>query len=236
MNQFATMLEMQKALQKRLGTDFNSFGYDGEATAFIKEHSIHLNQEINEMLYELPFFKPWKDYSNMSLEDRVKAFTKAKMECVDAWHFFMNIILALGFTSDEFYDMYMAKNKENFRRQDAGYTSDVSYKDQSVEEVMNNAKESVDAWQATNTPLSKVMMDGINGEALTASDFITIHNDTEGNQQIMYHTDALSMGLAIKRLAVEYNKMLKECSMEELRHIESALGPLDFCKELLPNE
>lgn len=139
MDRLNTMLGMQKSFQKRLGTDFNSMGFE-DATAFIKEHSIHLNQEVNEMLYELPFFKPWKDYSAMTVDEQQKAFEKAKMECIDAWHFFMNIMLALGFTADTFYDMYMAKNKENHRRQDDGYTADKSYREQSVEEVMNNGQ------------------------------------------------------------------------------------------------
>ena len=137
MDNLTEMLEIQAVFQGRLGADFQSMS-DKERVAFIKEHSIHLNQEINEMLYELPFFKPWKNYDSMSAEDIEAAFMKAKMECVDAWHFFMNIMLALDFSSYEFYDMYLAKNKENHRRQDAGYTADVSYKNQSVEEVMHN--------------------------------------------------------------------------------------------------
>lgn len=132
-----TMIDKQREFQTRLNPDFNRMTVE-QRVAFIKEHSIHLNQEVNEMLYELPFFKPWKDYSGMTSTEIMAAFDKAKMECVDAWHFFMNIMIALGFTADSFYEMYMAKNKENHRRQDVGYTADVSYKDQSVEEVMDN--------------------------------------------------------------------------------------------------
>jgi dimeric dUTPase (all-alpha-NTP-PPase superfamily) len=129
------MFQLQKMFQERLGTDFDNMTVQ-ERTAFVKEHSIHLNQEINELLYELPFFKPWKDYSGMSEEEMHEAIQKAKMELVDSWHFFMNIALGLGMTAEEFDAMYCAKNKENHRRQDAGYTAGVSYKNQSVDEVM----------------------------------------------------------------------------------------------------
>ena len=130
------MMRAQHEFQLRLDPDFDKMNAK-QRVAFIKEHSIHLNQEINEMLYELPFFKPWKDYSNMSEADIEDALKKARMECIDAWHFFMNIMLALGFTAEDFYCMYMAKNSENHRRQDEGYTADKSYRNQSVEEVMH---------------------------------------------------------------------------------------------------
>lgn len=131
------MMDLQHTFQKRLNPQFDVMSIQ-ERVAFIKEHSIHLNQEINEMLYELPYFKPWKNYSNVTEEEAWCAIEKARMELIDAWHFFMNIALALGLEPEEFFDMYIAKNKENHRRQDAGYTADVSYRDQSVEEVMNN--------------------------------------------------------------------------------------------------
>ena len=96
-------------------------------TAFIKEHSIHLNQEINEMLYELPYFKPWKDYSGITVEEEVEGFNKAKKEYIDALHFFVNIGIMLGLDSDTILHMYKEKNAENIRRQDEGYTHDKSY-------------------------------------------------------------------------------------------------------------
>lgn len=131
------MITTQRGFQVRLDPDFNNMSAK-ERVAFIKEHSIHLNQEVNEMLYELPYFKPWKSYDGMSEEEVEAAFEKARMECVDAWHFFMNIMIALGFDAQVFYSMYMAKNKENHRRQDDGYTAEKSYRAQTVEEVMNN--------------------------------------------------------------------------------------------------
>lgn len=137
MHKLEEMMALQETFQKRLDPNFNNMTVK-ERVAFIKEHSIHLNQEVNEMLYELPYFKPWKDYSGLTEPVEEVMLHKARMELIDAWHFFMNMALALGFTPEMFYNMYMAKNKENHRRQDDGYTAEKSYRNQTVEEVMNN--------------------------------------------------------------------------------------------------
>lgn len=121
------MLDKQNKLQERLGYDIGSM-HDEERSAFIKENSIHLTQELHELLYEIPHFKPWKDYSGMSLFDSYESWYKASKELIDMLHFFLNICLALGLDADNLYDMYMAKNKENHRRQDEGYTHDKSYR------------------------------------------------------------------------------------------------------------
>jgi len=121
------MLDKQNKLQERLGYDIGSM-HDEERSAFIKENSIHLTQELHELLYEIPHFKPWKDYSGMSLFDSYESWYKASKELIDMLHFFLNICLALGLDADNLYDMYMAKNKENHKRQDEGYTHDKSYR------------------------------------------------------------------------------------------------------------
>ena len=125
------MLNTQEELQSFLGTNFKSMTIE-ERVAFIKEHSIHLNQEINEALYTLVYFKPWKDYSSVTEEETVTSLKNYKGEMVDAFHFFMNMLLAVGFTADEFEAMYMEKNAENIRRQEAGYTHDVSYRTEEI--------------------------------------------------------------------------------------------------------
>lgn len=126
-NQLQTMLDTQRSLQEFLGYDFDSMDMQ-ERTIFIKEFSIHLNQEINEALYELPYFKPWKDYDNMTPDETVEALKRYKEELIDAFHFFMNMMIAVDFNADEFFAMYMEKNKENIARQQRGYTHDVSYR------------------------------------------------------------------------------------------------------------
>lgn len=127
MGKLQEMLDAQYKLQARLDYDINTMN-TRNTTEFIKEFSIHLNQEINEMLYELPFFKPWKDYTKITAHEKLEANEKAKKEFIDALHFFLNIALALRLDENEMYAMYMDKNQENHTRQDAGYTHDVSYR------------------------------------------------------------------------------------------------------------
>lgn len=121
------MLQKQKELQERLGYDFGSMTRE-EITAYIKEFSIHLTQELHETLYSLPYFKPWKDYSAMTIEEYEADMEEARKEFIDMFHFVLNIALALGMSDKDIYDMYMAKNEENHRRQDEGYTHDKSYR------------------------------------------------------------------------------------------------------------
>lgn len=128
MSYLTKMMDMQNDFQESLGQDINGMSTE-ERTAFIKEHSIHATQEMHEMLYELPFFKPWKDYSEMDTVEIAEAYNNARKEFIDMWHFMLNIALALGFTSDDIYDEYVDKNNQNYERQKAGYTHDVSYRE-----------------------------------------------------------------------------------------------------------
>lgn len=114
------MLEMQKSLQERVDPRFKSRDLT-ERAAFLRDHFVFCDQELQEMLYEVPFFKHWKDYSKMTEKEILEAYTAAKVELIDAWHFFMNLALGLGMGADEFYQIYQDKHKENIRRQDEGY-------------------------------------------------------------------------------------------------------------------
>lgn len=122
------MMQMQRTLQE------SAYGYDFETlepqqrVAFIKEMSIHVGQELNEMLYELPFFKPWKDYSSMSQAEILEAVSKSKKEFIDLMHFVLNLAIGLDMTADEIFTEYYMKNKENYERQVRGYTHDVKYR------------------------------------------------------------------------------------------------------------
>lgn len=127
MGKLQEMMDKQATLQLRLGTNFNTLTIE-ERVAFIKEHSIHATQEIHEMLYELPFFKPWKDYSGMSEASQVKGMTMGMKEYVDFFHFTLNMGIALGFDEELLYQMYMEKNSENHKRQDEGYTHEKQYR------------------------------------------------------------------------------------------------------------
>lgn len=105
--------EMQLFLQQKMGYDFEAMS-DKDKVQYIKEYSLHLTDEIHEMLRELPYLKPWKNYDKF---DAVRGFQKARAEIVDAVHFLLNILLALGYTPETLFDAFQLKNSENHKRQ-----------------------------------------------------------------------------------------------------------------------
>lgn len=121
MDKLQSIIDHQEALQSRLGYDFKKmFPYN--RVNYIKEYSIHATQELHEMLYELPYFKPWKDYNELSPKDVENKILKAREEYIDFLHFVFNIGLALGFdNAEDLWKEYLSKNIENHRRQDLGY-------------------------------------------------------------------------------------------------------------------
>ena len=119
-NPLTHMLEMQEGFQDRVDPRFKSVNLE-ERAAFLRDHFVFCDQELQEMLYEVPFFKHWKDYSKMTDLEIDVAYQLARNELIDAWHFFMNLALGLGMNADEFYKRYLDKHKENIRRQDDGY-------------------------------------------------------------------------------------------------------------------
>src|SRR5437868_6149505 len=81
------------------------------------------DREHVEMLEQLPS-KDWKKDHNAAIDKIVADDTRIeiKFEAIDQLHFWLNQAIALGFESwDEIVRWYLAKNKENFARQDRGY-------------------------------------------------------------------------------------------------------------------
>jgi hypothetical protein len=134
---FTEMLAMQKSLQERvMGPDFYSpYNSIGHVAEFFVSNAHALNDEIHETIdavggigkgFGSAAWKWWKkDYaqaqttplSDMHPEDLLEL----KYEIVDQFHFFMNQMVKIGMTADELASMYVAKNKENFDRQERGY-------------------------------------------------------------------------------------------------------------------
>jgi len=56
-------------------------------------------------------------FSDLSEQDQIEC----KFEVIDMLHFFINYAVSIGMTSQEMYNMYMSKNKENRDRQKRGY-------------------------------------------------------------------------------------------------------------------
>lgn len=208
MDKLQQIMEKQCELQKRLGTDFSNMTPE-ERADFMRNHRGYLEDELAEALYEMPHYKLWKNYSDMSEEAHNVAWQKVRMELIDCLHFFVNLMLCAGMTPDEVYDMYMAKNRENHRRQDEGYTADKSYRDQAVEEVM------------TSTPSCTVHIDG---ESVGSSDFIAVLYHPDGNTELLYNTDAVTLGLAIKMLSERYTELLNSYPEDVQNEIREVLA------------
>ena len=198
MDKLEHMMKMQADLQKRLGTNFSEMSLE-ERAEFMRNHRGYLADEIAEALYEMPNYKLWKDYSNMSEEATAIAWQKVRMELIDSFHFFMNLLLCAGMTATEVYEMYTMKNKENHRRQDAGYTSDVSYRDQAVEDVMTD---------------EYCLVQSVDG-TVKSEDFASVLFDNEDQAHVCYSTDTASLGIAAQILWNAYHKELEELPIEE---------------------
>lgn len=199
MDRLEQIMEKQRELQLRLGTDFSNMTLE-ERAAFMRDHRGYLADEVAEALYEMPCYKLWKDYSKMSESDVLIAWQKVRMELVDSLHFFVNLLLCAGFTAEELHAMYMAKNKENHRRQDEGYATDCSYRDQAVEDVLDNYYECTVKASGTTT---------------TSEDFIAVIRDSEGAIGLTYNTDIAMLSAA--------RNMLDECIDIEMKKAEEAM-------------
>lgn len=231
MYKLETIMDKQASLQERLGTDFSAMSYRDKA-AFMKAHFVYLDQELQEALYEMPFFKDWKDYSSMSDEDIEKAWAKVRMELIDALHFFVNLLLCSGMSANDVYNMYLAKNKENNRRQDAGYTADVSYRDQSVEEVMSNggaidgaAEAELQEGEAV-LPADKPSCTVVIGNEIHCSEaFVaTLFDDPNGRASSHFSGNILQLGFAAKFAKEAYERELAKYSEETQEEIAAAVG------------
>ena len=207
MDMLATIMKKQCELQNRLGFDYSTMTPQ-ECAAYMRDNRGYLDDEVAEALYEMPYYKSWKNYDNMSEEEVKVAWQKVRMELVDSLHFFVNLLLCAGFTPEELCEMYVAKNKENHRRQDVGYTADQSYRDQPVEDVMNGISKCI------------VHMDG---ESIDSDDFIAILAAADGSTKLYYNTDVLTVGLAIKELSLHYEKMMAELTPEERDEVREVL-------------
>ena len=93
-----------------------------ELASYIKEQSLWVEDEIHEMIREIPYVKPWSSkYDLMTDKEKKSQMMKAKEEFIDIITFLFNIALALGLTAEEIQRMYLEKNKINHKRQDNNY-------------------------------------------------------------------------------------------------------------------
>jgi hypothetical protein len=120
---FKILYDIQIKLQEKLGKlkEYREANMHEKSLEVI--YNAHCFQdEISELLARLPW-KKWKHYSENDIKDWTsdEQRTETLFEFVDAFHFFLNIAIILGFTPKEIFHYYIEKNKENHNRQDRGY-------------------------------------------------------------------------------------------------------------------
>jgi hypothetical protein len=112
-DRLAIMLNMQRELQeKSFKTDFEAMSQE-HRMQFIKDMHTALTMELGEALDETGW-KPWASSNHIN----TAAF---KGELVDAWHFFMNLMLVVDMDAEELFEGYMRKHQVNVTRQKEGY-------------------------------------------------------------------------------------------------------------------
>lgn len=137
------MIDMQRSLQKKLAKEKPEFNPDpdelhtaGEVLDWMRQQDDSMDDEIRELYTSLgqmsngndasAVWKRWKSRHGELRAVRLDEMSKndldeIKYELVDQFHFFLNKLLGLGFTSRELFVMYYLKNTENFRRQENNY-------------------------------------------------------------------------------------------------------------------
>ena len=120
------MLRAQRLLQIESMKDGDPRTLEGEKLVeFIRWNVLALENELHEMLQEVKW-KPWAKVEEG--EDRIIDRTRFIKELVDAFHFFMNLVLAgapahrTEEIAGEFAAAYFEKNRINAQRQAEGYT------------------------------------------------------------------------------------------------------------------
>ncbi len=107
MDKLDRIFQMQKSLDddiaRRRGLDGISF------EEWMQKDVLAVMAELGELLDEVNF-KWWKNKKEIDPP-------KVKEELVDVLHFFVSMCIRAGFTADELYEVYAAKNQENFDRQ-----------------------------------------------------------------------------------------------------------------------
>ena len=107
MDKLDKIFEMQKAFDDDL--ILNRHLEDIKPEQWIQKQTLAMISELAELLDEVNF-KWWKNEKPLN-EKAIKE------EIIDILHFFTGMCLRMGMTSQDVFDIYMEKNKENFDRQ-----------------------------------------------------------------------------------------------------------------------
>lgn len=101
------IFELQRAFDERVRT---AHGVQFDRETWVQKQVLAMVSELAEILDEVNW-KWWK--ARKTVDDG-----KIREEVVDLLHFFVSLCLKLDISPDDLYQAYLAKNEENFRRQD----------------------------------------------------------------------------------------------------------------------
>jgi dimeric dUTPase (all-alpha-NTP-PPase superfamily) len=108
------MLDAQRALQLRFSHDFEVMSVE-DRVAYISESVLALTDEAHEALRTTT----WKSWTHGPRKINRDAYLA---ELADAFHWLLNLYLAVNATPSEIVAGYYGKNKINHERQDSKYT------------------------------------------------------------------------------------------------------------------
>ena len=109
------LFRMQKGLDAYIREQRNLNYTQGE---WVCKKALALMVELGEVVEEAKY-KWWKNATEIDE-------AKLKEEIVDVLHFFLGMCIDSGMTSDELFEIYLKKNKENYDRQN-GLSSKTGY-------------------------------------------------------------------------------------------------------------
>lgn len=118
MDRLEEMLKLQEQLQIKYSGSSPRFFDDEDSVAFIRTMVLATEDELHEALRETPW-KPWSKRTEWTNDEQDRFMD----ELVDAWHFFMNLMLAVDMNAEELFKRYLRKNGINHDREDNGYIS-----------------------------------------------------------------------------------------------------------------
>lgn len=137
------MFNMQKKLQDKLADSLGriprieDIKTKGQLYDWIEDQKKAIDDEHRELVEAIAgmeksekdrsaIWKKWKKNHDELRNEPLSTLSdferkELMFEVVDAFHFMLNELLALGFTSQDLFVYYYIKNAENFRRQKDGY-------------------------------------------------------------------------------------------------------------------
>lgn len=116
MDKLDKIFELQQAFDNRLIEQRSLENISMEQ--WMQMEALALISEVSELIDEVNF-KWWKNPKKINIDN-------VKEEIVDILHFFVAMCLRSGMTSEELYERYTIKNKENHDRQ-SGISSKPGY-------------------------------------------------------------------------------------------------------------